>query len=207
MNTAPQAKRHIRKCTRWVDAEGFEFTLEPLEDTLTVTPTKTGFEARYITRDEDADSPDTWGDDNLFLVHYHRSFDVRRDKIIVEDEAAAICRGESLADSRHPDLLATYWVFPVSAYIHSGVVLSLASSFPMDGQGWDTSHVGLALVAKKEWPDEGKAREAASALVTEWNQYLSGEVYTIVKETYDDQKMLLDYDCVGGHYGMRHAQS
>ena len=30
---------------------------------------------------------ETYGDDNLFLVHYHRDFDIRRKEIITEDDA------------------------------------------------------------------------------------------------------------------------
>jgi len=198
----------IQQKPQWVDSNGFAFRFEPVEPpTIVPTLTGNGYEARYLVVDPDAERPDAWGNDDLVLVHYHRDFEVTRDALVTQDEVAALSRGETLNehDHRHPDLLTTYWIFPVSSYIHSGVVLSLNSSFIMDGQGWDTSHVGMALVAKKTWPDEAKAREAAQSLIEEWNQYLSGDVYGIVKETYDAKKTPTTHDIICGFYGEKYA--
>ncbi len=185
----------IKSKTIYFDEDGFKFTFEPIEDTLTIKETEDGFEARYLIQDECMDSPDEWGDEELFLVHYHRNFWVEREKIITQNEVEAIYRGEKT------EIEKEYHVFPVSAYIHGGVFLSLNDSFWCDAQGWDTSHAGLALISKKEIRYKKKALELAQGLVETWNIYLSGNVYCLVMETYDKEKTTLEYNILGGVYG------
>jgi len=129
-----------------------------------------------IFQDDSAESPDSWGDDALFLVHYHRDFEVCRDKVVARDTIAALYRGEKSEAVR--ELKKKYHVFSVATLIHSGVWLRLGSGgFQEDSGGWDTSHVGAALVSKKEFKSRGKAGKAAESLIKEWNDYLSGNVY------------------------------
>ena len=47
-----------------------------------------------ICQDESAESPDERKDEDLFLVHYHRDFEVKRDEIITESETGAILTGD-----------------------------------------------------------------------------------------------------------------
>jgi len=195
--------------------EDFEYTFHPVEDSITITETEEGFEARYLVQDDNPFSPDEGGDDdNLFLVHYHRDFDVRRDKIITKDDLVNWYREDFDEYKDDPTdenevgkfpLEATYHIFPVAAYIHGGVRLSLGSGSHFPDQNWDVSHVGAVLVSKDEWPDAGKARDAAEGLVETWNQYLSGDVYGIVKETYDKDKIQVDQESVWGFYGHKYA--
>lgn len=98
-----------------------------------------------------------------------------------------------------------YYIFPLSALIHSGVYLSLSYSFPSDPGGWDTSHVGAVFASKKEWESKESAYKAAKSLVGTWNQYLSGDVYGIVVERYDNNKQQIDHDAVWGYYGYEYA--
>jgi hypothetical protein len=70
-----------------------------------------------IYQDENAQSPDDWGGDNLFLVHYHREFAVSRDDIITEEDCREFFAGEKIAQEKD------YHIFLTKAYIHSGVVL------------------------------------------------------------------------------------
>lgn len=196
----------IRKIVseRYVTKEGFEFSCEPIEDSISLKETKDGYEARYLSQDLDAESPDAWGDDHLFLVNYHRDFDVRNDNVIKEDDARAFYQGEKIPQQKD------YWIFPVEAYIHSGVSLTLTSFKGMLPQGhyeFDTSRVGLVLVSKKEIKSEKKAKKLAEGLVTQWNQYLSGDVYCINKETYNKNKKQKDHDVVCGFYGMKEAET
>jgi hypothetical protein len=65
--------------------------------------------------------------------------------------------------------------------------------------------VGVVLVSKKEWRTESKAEKAAQGLVDCWNQYLSGDVWCTVVETYGPDKAQIDYDTVGGFYGSKCA--
>jgi len=191
--------------------EGFEYTFEPVEDSISIKETPEGFEVRYLVQDSDSMPPDEMDDDHLFLVNYHRDFDVRRDKIIKKDDLKNWYR-QDCEDCKDDPCLhrrweAEYHIFALSCYIHSGVVLSLRRGNwnPFDQQGWDTSHVGAVLVSRKEWPDAEKAQEAAESLVETWNQYLSGDVYGIVKETFDKEKNQVDEGSCWGFYGYKYA--
>jgi len=186
--------------TRYYDDKaGFSFIFDPVEDSIITKKTKDGFEIKYITPDSDYEGPDSWGDDGLFLVNYHRDFDVRRDKIITKEDVISFYHGEKIPQ------LKDYFILPLSMLSHSGVWLSLAGSFSCDSGGWDTSHVGVILVSKKESKDEAAARQMAAGLIEEWNQSLSGDVYCIVKEVYNKKKEQLNYDVVGGFYGHKYA--
>jgi hypothetical protein len=61
------------------------------------------------------------------------------------------------------------------------------------------------MVSKKEFPDQEKAEKAAAALVEEWNYWLSGEVYGIVREDYDNDKQPLREESCWGFYGYKYA--
>jgi hypothetical protein len=185
--------------TKYVDDEDFEFVHEPVEDSLKIKRTRKGYEARYLVVDTDAQQPEN--DDNAFLVHYHRDFEVRRDGVVAKDELADLYHG------KEADITEHYWIFWTAALIHSGVWLKLSTGgFAEDPGGWDTSHCGAVLIAKEEWPTEDDARKYAEGIIEQWNQYLSGDVYGIVKETYNKEKEQFTEDACWGFYGRRWAE-
>jgi len=74
------------------------------------------------------------------------------------------------------DFEKEYYVFPVIAYIHSGVVLSLkANQYPFNDR-FDSCCNGFVLLKRSEF-NEGKSYQVAESLIKEWNQYLSGDVW------------------------------
>lgn len=111
--------------------------------------------------DEDAQSPDTWNDESLFLMASHRSLSVRHDQT-TEDNVSALQK--------------THHLFPVEAYIHSGIRLYFAKEAKVD-RAFDVSALGFICASKSEFKTRAKAKNAATGLLEEWNQYLSGEVY------------------------------
>lgn len=205
----------IYKETRewWIDDEsGLRFRFEPVDsdDIILVRAEDDGYKMGYVTRDENPDSPDEVGDEDLFLVFYHRQFRVKRD-CVSESLLRAYAdvwpnipekpkEGEDdLDDVRN--LAEKYHVFFLSAYIHSGVSLRL-----WNGQsGWDLSTMGAVLVTKSETTDTGKAEELAKSLVEEWNQYLRGDMYCVVVEKIDKDKNPVDYEILEGIYGLDDA--
>jgi len=191
----------VTKRVTYVSQDGFEFRLEPVEDTISIEKTKDGYVAKYLVRSDGMcdDSPDSWQDEGLFLVNYHRNFQVERDNIITEDDVKNWYAGEKIEQSKE------YHIFMLSCLVHSGVWLSLNYSFNCDAGGWDTSHVGVVLVAKKEMKTRKKAFRLAQTLINDWNTYLSGDVYDIVKEYYSKNKEAIDYDCVCAFYTIEHA--
>ena len=185
-----------RQYSVFTSDEGFEFSYEPLEDTIIVEETDEGYTLKYLSPDSDcAESPDEWASDELFLVHYHRDFQVKYDSVIVRDELAAWYNGEHLQE-----IEKKYHIYPVSAYIHSGIHLSIGTAdSPMDAGGWDTSHVGAVLVDKK-WGGD-RCDKVAEQHVQYWNQYLSGDIYGIVKETYTKNKERIEADALWQYFG------
>jgi hypothetical protein len=85
------------------------------------------------------------------------------------------------------------------------VVLSLANEGNFPDRNWDVSFGGYILVSKKEFKYKHRALEGAKALIEEWNNYLSGNVYCCVLETYNLEKESINYDVVCGFSGYKHA--
>lgn len=187
--------------TRYFDDEGHEFSADPIEETIKIKKVKGGFESKYLAQDEYPDSPAEMGDDALFLIHYHRQFQVEKEDIIKKDDIARWYKGEKIDQEKD------FHIFPVSALIHGGVSLRQGKQgFGMDPGGWDTSHVGATLASKKEWKSENKAEKASESLVETWNEYLSGAVYCLVKDKLNSKKKLVDSDIVCGYYGYNDAK-
>lgn len=143
-----------------------------------------------IRQDEYYESPNDWGDENLFLVYDHKQFTVKRKGFEPQDIYES-----GLAYEKN------YWILPVEAYIHSGVSLSLFSGTKLCR--WDSSVSGYILASKKEFKNLETAKTAAEGLIKTWNQYLSGDiwgyiieksntVYSISKEKFD--RLLFEND-------------
>jgi len=202
--------------TKYIDVDDDqEYELEPINGTETLEPNDTDekfkgeFILKYLTQDSYPMSPDESSDDSeLFLVHYHRSFQVEN-KAVEKDDLVDLFRGDIDPDDGH--YLVDYHVFFTSAYIHSGVRLALGGSafagkLPGGHYEFDVSQCGAVLVKKETWPDEDKAHKAAQSLIDEWNSYLCGDVYCCVVEKLDENKESYDYDVVGGYVGLEYAE-
>jgi hypothetical protein len=120
-----------------------------------------------ICYDQDAE-PDTYSED-LFLVYDHRAFTVKRKDFDPAD---------IFETWQTKNIYNGYWIFPVYAYIHGGVSLSLGRSDQFSC-GWDTSFKGFVLVKRmKGWSYRRcHAEKAAESLLKKWNFYNSGQVY------------------------------
>ncbi len=146
-----------------------------------------------IFQDPDPLPPDD-GDknDSLFLVHYHRDFEVRRDEIISKDDLIRWYNGETIEAEK------VFHIFLTKAYIHSGITLALEESgrtFP--DERWDVSRCGCVLVRKTEAKAKKKALKMASQLIERWNDCLSGNVYGYMLENKDGEVL----DSCWGFYG------
>ena len=112
--------------------------------------------------DECPISPDEWDNEYAFLVSYNQRefYSVPNDYKDKHDELCRFSNG----------IYEGYRVFPVAIFSHSGIRLKL-------GQvgGWDWSN-GWAFVLVNN-ADERLALLAAQAVINEWNEYLSGDVY------------------------------
>lgn len=146
-----------------------------------------------IEQDTSATSPSEWEDKNLFLVANHRNC------YIPEPGEKRIPGDRAEIENKYR---RTHWIFPLEAYIHSGVVLALSGEGRFPDRQWDVSQLGMVFVAKKEWRLSKSARKAALSKVEEWNQYLSGDVWGFVIEDENGNHV----DSCWGFYGREYAE-
>jgi hypothetical protein len=140
-----------------------------------------------IDFDDYTTSPDSWQDDEIFLVYDHRDLFVSREGFNPADIHAY------LSGSKDFDF-SEYYLFPVYAHIHSGIGLSLTH----DGDKWDTSMRGYVVVNKEliKGLTEEVAKSYAKNLLNDWTYFLSGEVYCYY--IYDEYDNLIA--TCGGYY-------
>jgi hypothetical protein len=147
-----------------------------------------------IRQDEFYESPNDWGDDEVFLVYDHRQFYVERAGFAPQSiyhylYAKDMVNSGNDIDGNYQEELESYYeyenfhIFPVEAYIHSGVSLSLFSGTKQCK--WDSSVSGYILASKEEFEDLETAANYAEGLIETWNQYLSGDVWGYIVEKAD----------------------
>lgn len=154
-----------------------------------------------ISYDDQAQSPQEWENDGrVFLVGYHRDFWVDVPACVkgefTKDELGAHLQNE-VENNTAQEFLSKYHIFPLEAYIHSGVVLALRNEGNFPDRRWDVSYLGAVLIAKTEARSRVKARKIALGLIETWNDYLAGRVYGLQIE--NDQAQVID-SC-WGFYG------
>jgi len=191
--------------TQYTDEQGFEFTFEPIEDSLKIKKTKTGFEARYLTPDNDSINPFETSEGNGIFYHWKEYGKEQLEKYC-ELLGYDIDTKEKIGEE-NPDTVR------IDKYEHSGITYSVA------GEGmncrWDTSNSWAIWYPDNVLLEElkglkGQARrqkciEYARQCCELFNQWANGEVYCIVKETYDHNKEQIDYDVCGGYFGYEEA--
>lgn len=144
-----------------------------------------GLTVRILQDDSHDRSPDDDGNEDLFLVGFHREFTVRREGFEEYVAAQAYADRDRYTNDELDDdqkahikeVKKKYWIIGLEAYIHSGVSLAIAREGNFPDRRWDVSQLGAIFVEKKTWKTLAKARKAAIGLIEYWNHYLSGEVY------------------------------
>lgn len=151
-----------------------------------------------IKPDEDTESPSSWCDESLFIVAKHRQF------YVPEPGEKKCPDGPEELPERY---LKTHWIFPLEAYIHSGVRLAFGREGNFPDRQWDVSQVGFVFVSKKTRRLRKSARNLASDLIDTWNQYLSGDVwgYVVLKDSdnIDEDDVL---ESSWGMYGLEYCE-
>lgn len=187
--------------------DDFEFTFEPIEDSIKIKKTKTGYEVKYLIYDDLSESPREW--DNLTkMVCFHKDYDLgdkhnyKQDNYNSWQEVQdAICENENIAI-----------ILPLYLYDHSGLRIKVGSFTGLLPQGharFDSGQVGFIYVTKEALKEEGISRKRALKVlegeVNTYDYYLSGQVYALVKETYNKDKNNIEQDNIGGYFGYKYA--
>ena len=194
----------------YVNDEGFNFIFEPCESSLTIKKTKTGFEARYLTPDNDPIDPDPREDENLGnMVCFHKRYTLGDKTDLNSDMFGG---WQELADYLIKEKKAII-ILPLYLYDHSGISMKVGSFQGLLPQGhteFDSGQVGFIYVTKEDLKRIGipksRAEISLRAEVENYNDYLTGDCYSIVKETYNKDKEQIDYDVCGGYFGYEYAE-
>ena len=131
-----------------------------------------------VYQDMDVESPAAWGNNDV--CGWSRHFTVENPRIN-KNIFGALIRADGYDEffAEGEKLRAEFHVFPIDAYVHGGVVLSLHGEGMRDR--WDSSsHVGCVIVAKREEKSRTRAEKIARGITATWNQYLAGEVHGFV---------------------------
>lgn len=147
----------------------------------------------HIEQDQDAQSPQSDGDTDLFIVASHPQFTVP-----VPGEKTVPQYAKEIVDR----FKKTHWLFPIEAYIHGNVAIAFSQEGQFPDRRWDVSQVGYVFAAKSEWRLSKSARKAAASFIETWNQYLSGDVWGYVIANKDGETV----DSCWGFYGKEYCQ-
>jgi hypothetical protein len=204
----------------YVNDEGFNFTFEPLERSLTIKKTKTGFEARYLTPDNDPIDPrEDENYSNMVCFSNRYTLGDKHNYSSYEDFVLSFAEELGIIASKDNDGNYTIrelfeeikkrlvCILPLYLYDHSGI--SMRTFKFGQHKDWDCGQVGFIYLTKEGLEKWGiKKSQVEKALMQEveiYSQYLEGDVYCIVKENYDKNKKQLDYDVCGGYFGYTEA--
>jgi hypothetical protein len=131
-----------------------------------------------IYQDMDPESPTSWGEGDV--CGWSKHFTVEN-KHISKNIFGAFMKMDGYEEysGEAGEVRKIFHVFPIDAYVHSGIVLSLHGEGMRDR--WDTSDfVGCVLVPKHETKGKNEAEKIAHGIIAAWNQYLNGEVHGFV---------------------------
>jgi len=190
--------------------DDFEIKREPVTDSITINKTEKGYDVRYLIQEECPDSPRF--DDNLgTMVCFHRRYDLgdkhdyKRDNYNSWAEVLT-----AIKEDNNNDISI---ILPLYLYDHSGISIK---TFPHGYHGgWDCGQVGYMFITKEKIKEEyGEVTEktiatAKKVLIAElkiYDMYIQGEVYTCIREQYDDKKNHLEYEAHGNNYGYDEAK-
>ena len=188
--------------TTYINDEGFSFTFEPIEGSLGIKKTKIGFEAKYLTPDNDPIDPRE--DENYStMVCFHKNYKLGDETDLKSEDF----NGWEELEKHLIEELKAVVVLPLYLYDHSGI--SMRTYRHGQHKDWDCGQVGFIYMTADDIREVGiKKSKAEQYLINEvetYNQYLTGDLYCIVKETYDQNKERIDYDVCGGYFGYEYA--
>lgn len=198
------------------DDSELETTFEP--DTyspIILSKEPEGYKLKYLVQDENAEDPREW--DHLGkMICFHRRYNLGDKHNYKADEFEGWEELRALIEENEGKILVS---LPLYLFDHSGITMKTSSElFRMcDSAGWDWGTVGAIVALEedvkknflvKEITDEIKEKTIGvlKAEVEEYDHYLTGEVYGIVEEKYDENFEQIDHDSCWGYLGHKYAK-
>jgi hypothetical protein len=185
--------------------EGFEFDVEPYEDSIQVKETEDGFTVGYLVQD---DSPGDWNDgDGIGDIYFGSNRYTTFKKYL---EILGLDRYGDKDEDVEPNPDAVL----LSVYEHGGMMLSIM------GEGmqcqWDTANGGAVWVPDKYLIEEvagldeearhEKMVEFARQAIETYNVYEHGDIWDICIREYDiDKTFAKEHEMCWGFVGYKYA--
>lgn len=141
---------------------------------------------RRIVVDYDGcpENPRQWGNYSRLLCIENRHFSLDENlsqEDLMNEHKAALNRGD--------------FVFPIYAYVHSGVSFSISPfSCP-----WDSGQCGIAIIPKENAKTKIEAEKIIKHEINILNDYIEGRVYAVFIQHSNNFYIITD-DCLAGNY-------
>lgn len=178
-------------------------------DTYIVEEIPDGYKVKYISIDNDPENPRS-GDNLGTMVCFHKRYALGDEEHGYREENFNSWDELKNKIDEDEDLVI---ILPLYLYDHSGITIR---TYPFEDR-WDSGQVGFIFVSvdkvRKEFSvtditDEMiyKIKTILEGEVEVYNAYLTNNVYRLVKEIFDKDKHQIDYEIVGGYYGIKYAK-
>jgi len=198
-----------------------ETTFEP--DTyspiiLSEEPEREGYKLKYLVHDENAEDPREL---SIYyhlgrMICFHKRYNLGDKHNYRTDEFEGWEELRALIEEAEGRILIT---LPLYLYDHNGITIRTTSSqFRMqDSAGWDWGTVGAIVALEEDVMKSFNVQEITDEIkektirilqgeVEEYDHYLTGEVYGIVEEKYDENFEQIDHDSCWGFIGHKYAE-
>jgi hypothetical protein len=187
--------------------EDFALRFKPIEDSINISKIKEGFCVKYLTLE---DYPINPREDTNYskMICFHKRYDLG-DKTDLKSEMFN-SRNELYNHLKRK--LKAIIILPLYLYEHSNISIKIGSFKGLLPQGhyeFDSGQVGFIYLTKQGLKNWGiKKSQVEKYLIQEvemYNQYLQGNVYSLVREDFDENKKSIEFDTFGGYFGYNEA--
>lgn len=137
-----------------------------------------------VDYDDCPESPRQWCNYSRLLCIENRYFSLDENlsqEDLMNEHKAALKRGD--------------FVFPLYAFVHSGVIFSI-NPFSCS---WDSGLCGIAIVSKENAKTKIEAEKIIKHEIKVLNDYMEGRVYVVFIQHSDNFDIVTD-DCLAGNY-------
>jgi len=162
-------KMKVRKVTKYlIEDYNLPLSYEPIEDTIKVKQDGGYTKVGYLIQDNDTSFlvDNLKKDKNLFLVAYNRNFWIEGKEHGVTKELSRLLYSPQPDKSSEgyeewKEWHSKYWIFPLEAYIHSGVRLALSYEGNFPDRRWDVSTTWVGFCFQKGMEKNGRGKRAS----------------------------------------------
>ena len=137
-----------------------------------------------VDYDDCPENPRQWGNYSRLLCIVNRHFSLDENlsqEDLMNEHEAALKRGD--------------FVFPIYAYVHSGVSFSIRPF----SCSWDSGQCGIAILPKENAKTKIEAEKIIKQEINVLNDYIEGRVYAVFVQHSDNFDIITD-DCLAGNY-------